>query len=265
MTTGTRHLQLYELRSAPGDRGQHRANRSGNVVTITTTAPHQIFAGQSATISGVANTTFNGVFTVASVPSPTTFTYNQTAINATSGGGSVSVPPHRPSSLRSRTLGPQEICTATLNATTKGNLTNGTVVTNTANITNKSTVDPNPGDKTSTATITIGTQTGTTLTVPPATGPYGGNATVTATLKTSGGTPVPNETVGFNFNQNNSTYNAVTDTNGVATAIVPLGFTTVGFHAKAFTVTFGGDASFAASSATGRFDCDQSAVDRHGR
>ena len=74
---------------------------------------------------------------------------------------------------------------------------------------------------------------------------------MTATLKTSGGTPIPNETIGFNFNQNNSTYNAVTDSNGVATAIVPLGFTTVGTHPQAFTVTFGGDASFAASSALG--------------
>ena len=74
---------------------------------------------------------------------------------------------------------------------------------------------------------------------------------MTATLKTSSGTPVPNETIGFNFNQNNSNYNAVTDANGVATVIVPLGFTTVGTHPQAFTVTFGGDASFAASSATG--------------
>jgi hypothetical protein len=68
------------------------ANRAGNVVTITTTTPHQIFAGQSATISGVSNTSFNGTFTVVSVLSPTTFTYKQTAANAVSGGGSVTVP-----------------------------------------------------------------------------------------------------------------------------------------------------------------------------
>src|SRR5579871_2831456 len=227
------------------------ANRVGNVVTITTTAPHQIFAGQSATISGVANTTFNGVFTVTSVPTPTTFTYNQTAANAISGGGSVSVPATATQLITFPALAPTKTLTATLNATTKSNLANGTVINNTANISNKSTVDPIPGDNSATATITIGTQTGTTLTVPPATGPYGGNATVTATLKTSGGTPIPNETIGFNFNQNNSNYNAVTDGNGVATVIVPLGFTTVGFHAKAFTVTFGGDATFSASSATG--------------
>src|SRR5579864_6033629 len=206
------------------------ANRSGNVVTITTTAPHQIFAGQSATISGVANATFNGVFTVVSVPSPTTFTYKQTAANAVSGGGSVSVPATAAQLITFPALAPTKTLTATLNATTKGNLANGTVVTNTANITNKSTLDPDPTNNSPSATITIGTQTATTLTVPTATGPYGGNATVTATLKTSGGTPVPNETIGFNFNQNNSTYNAVTDGNGVATVTVPLGFTTVGTH-----------------------------------
>jgi 6-phosphogluconolactonase (cycloisomerase 2 family) len=227
------------------------ANRSGNVVTITTTAPHQIFAGQSATISGVANTTFNGVFTVVSVPTPTTFTYNQTAANAISGGGSVSVPATAAQLITFPALAPQDVRTFNLNATTKSNLTNGTVITNTANITNKSTVDPDPSNNNPSATITIGTQTGTTLTVPPATGPFGGNATVTATLKTSSGTPVPNETIGFNFNQNNSNYNAVTDGNGVATVLVPLGFTTVGTHPQAFTVTFGGDASFAASSALG--------------
>jgi 6-phosphogluconolactonase (cycloisomerase 2 family) len=227
------------------------ANRSGNVVTITTTAPHQIFAGQSATISGVANTTFNGVFTVVSVPTPTTFTYKQTAANAISGGGSVSVPATQAQLITFPSLAPSDVRTFNLNATTKSNLTNETVITNTANITNKSTVDPDPSNNSPSATITIGTQTGTTLTVPTATGPFGGNATVTATLKTSSGTPVPNETIGFNFNQNNSNYNAVTDGNGVATAIVPLGFTTVGTHPQAFTVTFGGDASFAASSALG--------------
>jgi 6-phosphogluconolactonase (cycloisomerase 2 family)/Zn-dependent membrane protease YugP len=227
------------------------ANRSSNVVTITTTAPHQIFAGQSATISGVTDTTFNGVFTVVSVPTPTTFTYKQTAANAISGGGSVSVPATAAQLITFPNLGTGETRSALLTATSKSNLANGTVISNTANITNKSTVDPNPADNSATATTTIGTQTGTTLTVPPATGPYGGNATVTATLKTSGGTPVPNETIGFNFNQNNSVYNAVTDANGVATVLVPLGFTTVGPHPQAFTVTFGGDASFAASSATG--------------
>ncbi|MFL6387045.1 MAG: MBG domain-containing protein [Terriglobales bacterium] len=251
VTTGPGTCSFFNFAPHPVIVAGTGANRSGNVVTITTTAPHQIFVGQTATISSVANTTFNGAFVVTSVPSPTTFTYKQTAANAISGGGSVSVPATQAQLITFPALAPQEIRTAILNATTKGNLTNGTVVINTANITNKSTVDPDPTNNSPSATITIGTQTATSLTVPTATGPYGGNATVTATLKTSGGTPVPNETIGFNFNQNNSTYNAVTDSNGVATAIVPLGFTTVGTHPQAFTVTFGGDASFAASSALG--------------
>ena len=251
VTSGTGTCSFASFAPHPVILAGTGANRAGNVVTITTTTPHQIFVGQSATISGVANSTFNGVFTVVSVPSPTTFTYKQTAANAVSGGGSVTVPALTAQLITFPALNPQETRTFNLNATTKSNLTNGTVVTNTANISNKSTVDPSPNDNSASVDITIGTQTGTTLTVPTATGPYGGNATVTATLKTSGGTPVPNKVIGFNFNQNNSTYNAVTDANGVATAIVPLGFTTVGTHLQAFTVTFGGDASFAASSALG--------------
>ena len=91
MTTGPGTCSLANFAPHPVIVAGTGANRAGNVVTITTTAPHQIFAGQSATISGVANTTFNGTFTVKSVPSPTTFTYSQTAANAVSGGGSVSV------------------------------------------------------------------------------------------------------------------------------------------------------------------------------
>ena len=227
------------------------ANRSNNVVTITTTVPHQIFAGQTAVISGVANTTFNGSFVVTSVPSPTTLTYKQTAANAVSGGGSVTTPATASQLITFPNLASGETRSALLTATSKTTLANGTVISNTANISNKSTVDPVPGNNSASATVTIGTQISTTLTVPTATGPYGGNAVVTATLKTSGGTPVTGKTIGFNFNQNNSQYNAVTDGNGVATVTVPLGFTTVGTHAAAFTATFGGDASFGPSSATG--------------
>ncbi len=65
------------------------AVRSNNVVTITTTAAHNLFVGQVVTISGVTDTSFNGTFTVASAPSSTTFTFSQTGSNATSGGGTV--------------------------------------------------------------------------------------------------------------------------------------------------------------------------------
>ncbi len=66
------------------------AVRAANVVTITTTSAHGLSPGQSVTIAGVSDTSFNGTFTITTVPSPTTFTYAQTAADATSGGGSVS-------------------------------------------------------------------------------------------------------------------------------------------------------------------------------
>ncbi len=66
------------------------AVRATNVVTITTTSPHGLSTGQSVTISGVSDSSFNGTFTIATVPSTTTFTYAQTGPAATSGGGAVS-------------------------------------------------------------------------------------------------------------------------------------------------------------------------------
>ncbi len=65
------------------------AVRSNNVVTVTTTAAHNLLVGQVMTISGVTDTSFNGTFSIQTVPSSTTFTFSQTASNATSGGGTV--------------------------------------------------------------------------------------------------------------------------------------------------------------------------------
>ncbi|MCL4523304.1 MAG: hypothetical protein M1451_05250, partial [Acidobacteria bacterium] len=65
------------------------AVRASNVVTITTSAAHGVAVGNSVTISGVSDATFIGTFTVVSVPSSTTFTFSQTAADATSGGGTV--------------------------------------------------------------------------------------------------------------------------------------------------------------------------------
>lgn len=62
-------------------------SRSGNVVTATSSLGSiNLPVGTTITISGVADTSFNGTFVVASVTSPS-FTYNQTAANASSTGG----------------------------------------------------------------------------------------------------------------------------------------------------------------------------------
>lgn len=64
------------------------AIRSSGVVTITTTAAHSLSNGQVVRISGVFNSSFDGIFTIT-VTSPTTFTYVQGGSNAVSGGGNV--------------------------------------------------------------------------------------------------------------------------------------------------------------------------------
>jgi hypothetical protein len=63
------------------------AVRATNVVTIKTTAAHGAVTGQYVIIAGVTDSSFNGTFAIASTPTTNTFTYAQTADNATSGGG----------------------------------------------------------------------------------------------------------------------------------------------------------------------------------
>src|SRR5271155_3690937 len=61
---------------------------NGYLVTITTTSPHGLSAGQSVTVAGVAVTGYNGTFPVVSAPSSTQFTYIAGASGlAASGGG----------------------------------------------------------------------------------------------------------------------------------------------------------------------------------
>jgi len=57
---------------------------ASNVATITTSVAHGLGVGQVVTVAAVTNTTVNGTFTVASVPSTTTFTYAVTTANVSS-------------------------------------------------------------------------------------------------------------------------------------------------------------------------------------
>lgn len=61
--------------------------RASNVVTVVTTRPHGLLPGQGVVIAGAADSGFNGNFVVASVISNVSFTFAQTAANATSTGG----------------------------------------------------------------------------------------------------------------------------------------------------------------------------------
>jgi hypothetical protein len=61
-------------------------SRSSNTVTVTTSAVHGLTSGDLVNVNGVADTSFNGYFTV-SVSSTTVFTYNQTGSDGSSTGG----------------------------------------------------------------------------------------------------------------------------------------------------------------------------------
>ncbi len=67
------------------------ASRNGTtgIVTITTTGSHGLNIGQSITIAGVTDPSFNGTFTIQDVPSPTMLTYAQAGATASSGSGTV--------------------------------------------------------------------------------------------------------------------------------------------------------------------------------
>ena len=61
-------------------------SRASNTVTVTTSAVHGLTNGDLVNVNGVADTSFNGYFTV-SVSSTTVFTYSQTGADGSSTGG----------------------------------------------------------------------------------------------------------------------------------------------------------------------------------
>ncbi len=60
----------------PGDSG---ATQSGTTVTITTEDEHELNVGEEVEIAGVGEWGYNGTFTITTVPTDTTFTYETTA------------------------------------------------------------------------------------------------------------------------------------------------------------------------------------------
>lgn len=59
-------------------------SRTGNVVTVVTAAAHGLAVGQAGWLQNVtSDASFQGIYTVATVPNATTFTFNQTGANAT--------------------------------------------------------------------------------------------------------------------------------------------------------------------------------------
>lgn len=74
-----------------GKRSINSVARNANIVTVNTVAAHDFTTGRTVTLTGVTDTSFNGTFTIASTPSATTFTFAQTAANASSAGGTATL------------------------------------------------------------------------------------------------------------------------------------------------------------------------------
>ena len=68
------------------------AVRTSNVATITTAEAHSYPVGMSVLIAGVSAASFDGTFTITSVPTSTTFTYANAGGNTSSSGGTASLP-----------------------------------------------------------------------------------------------------------------------------------------------------------------------------
>lgn len=88
LTGATNNYGFYSNVSSGTSRTISNVARTSNVVTITTSAAHGFTAGQSVRVSATTNTGLNGTFTIASVPSTTTFTYSQTGTDIASGADS---------------------------------------------------------------------------------------------------------------------------------------------------------------------------------
>ncbi|WP_263354736.1 chitobiase/beta-hexosaminidase C-terminal domain-containing protein [Acidicapsa acidisoli] len=73
-------------------------SRSGGVVTVTTSEPHNLYYNSmyqpaqqtSVEISGVADSSFDGTFAITGTPTSTTLTYSQFGYDSTSSAGSLS-------------------------------------------------------------------------------------------------------------------------------------------------------------------------------
>lgn len=59
---------------------------TGGVVTITTATAHGFIVGQQVVISGASDASFNGTYTVQTVPSPTSFTLDAVTLTASATG-----------------------------------------------------------------------------------------------------------------------------------------------------------------------------------
>lgn len=80
-TGGVLPISVYAKRSVTASVSNKAL--TSNVATLTTSAAHKLFIGDSVVVSSV-DATFNGTYTITAVPTTTTFRYAKTASNVAS-------------------------------------------------------------------------------------------------------------------------------------------------------------------------------------
>ncbi len=84
-------------------------------VTVTTSTPHGFSAGQTVTIAGVTDPTYDGVFTVSNPVTASTFTYTTQSTGSTaSSGGTAGVPTGQATATYTATSGGVDLVHATV-------------------------------------------------------------------------------------------------------------------------------------------------------
>jgi len=85
--------QTFTYNQTASDSASGGGTATANVVTITTTVAHGFAVGWNVAIAAVTDASFNGTFTIGTLPSSTTFTYTQSGAAASSGGGTATANP----------------------------------------------------------------------------------------------------------------------------------------------------------------------------
>ena len=224
-----------------------RACATADLSITKTASPNPVAAGTNVTyVLTVTNNGPSAATVTISDNLPSTLNF----VSCTATGGGVCVGTINARNVTFPSLASGASATATIVAHVVTTIANNTVITNVAKISNSSAVDPNLANNSASASVTALQAVATTLTVPTATGPYGGNALFSATLrKQSDSSPIAGEKVNFFLNRF-GVGSAITDANGLATLSVPLGTTKVGTYVGAVFATFSGDPNFAHSSGT---------------
>ncbi len=85
---GSGSLSLVDL-SQQSEVSVVTASRASGAVTVTTADPHGLRVDEAVLITGMSDESFDGVFTVLSTPSTTTFTFSQAGPSVSSSNGTV--------------------------------------------------------------------------------------------------------------------------------------------------------------------------------